>query len=224
MLAYLNGVIKERSNGEMILVTGSESQGQVGYLVKTPDHPRYETFIPGQRAEVYLYSHIREDIFDLYGFQHPAEKQFFMTLLQVSGVGPKMALSLLSHGDDRSLSALILGEEKAALTAIPGVGKKTAERIVLELKDGIQKKIEAGILRSPGTATSQAGKAAMAGGSGSGIDRTNPIFIDAYLALQELGYKEIQAKQMVESAFQALKKVERVEEVLKQALKTGGGA
>jgi Holliday junction DNA helicase RuvA len=118
---------------------------------------------------------------------------------------------------------MILDEDKASLTSISGVGKKTAERIVLELKDVIVKKIEAGILRraSVGTSASRAG--APVTGSGS-ADRGNPVFIDAYLALQGLGYKEIQAKQMVEHAFSILKKPERVEEVLKVALKGGLGS
>jgi Holliday junction DNA helicase RuvA len=223
MLAYLNGVIKERHQGEMILVTGADSQGQVGYLVKTPDHPRYEVFIPGQRAEVYLYTHVREDSLDLFGFQNTSEKLVFLTLLQVSGVGPKMALSLLSHADEAALVEMILQEDKAALTAISGVGKKTAERIVLELKDVLQKKIDSGLLRRGSTA-SGAARSGGASSKGGSADRANPIFIDAYLALQELGYKEAQAKQMVESAFQTLKRVDRVEEVLKQALKGGGGA
>ena len=223
MLAYLNGVVKERQNGEMILVTGSESQGQVGYQVKTPDHPRYDVLIPGQRAEIYVYTHVREDALDLYGFQHPGEKHFFLTLLQVSGVGPKMALALLSHADDLSLASMILDEDKASLTSISGVGKKTAERIVLELKDVIVKKMEAGILRrsSGGGGTQRAGASVTNSGS---ADRGNPVFIDAYLALQGLGYKEIQAKQMVEHAFSILKKPERVEEVLKVALKGGLGS
>ena len=223
MLAYLNGVVKERQNGEMILVTGSESAGQVGYLVKTPDHPRYDVLIPGQRAEIYLYTHVREDAFDLYGFQHPGEKNFFTTLLQVSGVGPKMALALLSHTDDLTLASMILEEDKAALTGISGVGKKTAERMVLELKDVIVKKIEAGTLRrsAAGTHAARSGAATVQAGVG---DRSNPVFIDAYLALQGLGYKEIQAKQMVEHAFSVLGKPDRVEDVLKIALKGGLGS
>ena len=222
MLAYLNGVVRERQNGEMILVTGSESQGQVGYLVKTPDHPRYDVLIPGQRAEVYVYTHVREDAFDLYGFQHPGEKHFFTTLLQVSGVGPKMALALLSHADDLSLASMILEEDKAALTSISGVGKKTAERMVLELKDVIVKKMEAGVLRRSSRASEPIRQGGGSVASVSG-DRSNPVFMDAYLALQGLGYKEVQAKQMVEHAFSVLGKPERVEEVLKLALKGGLG-
>jgi len=220
MLAYLQGTIKDRQNGEMIVLTGAEAQGFVGYLVKTPDHPRYDVFVPGSRCELYLYAHVREDAFDLYGFLSAPEKHFFTTLLSVSGVGPKMALSLLSHADEASLIEMILEEDKAALTSISGVGKKTAERMVLELKDGIEKKIESGVFRRK-----HAGAAAAhvkgAGVSGGAVDRSSRIFMEAYLALQGLGFKEVQARQMVETALQGVKPPERVEDVVKAALQGG---
>ena len=221
MLAYLQGSIKERQNGEMILLTGSEGNGFVGYQVKTPDHPRYEVFIPGERAEVYLYTHVREDAFDLYGFLSSGEKNFFTTLLSVSGVGPKLALGLLSHSDEASLIDMILSEDKAALTSISGVGKKTAERIVLELKDVIEKKIAAGVFKVRAK-TQNSGASAIGETSGSGsVSRGSPLFIEAYLALQGLGYKEIQAKQMVEAALKKQSSLNRVEEVIKVALQGG---
>lgn len=214
MLSYLSGVIKERQNGEMILAVGSESTGWVGYQIRTPDHPRYETLIPGEKSELYVYSHIREDAFDLYGFINAAEKNLFMTLLSVSGVGPKLGLSLLSHTDAPSLIQIILSEDKASLTNISGVGKKTAERMVLELKDVIQKKQEQGLF----------GKSNDAKTSSSATTTPNALFIEAYLALQGLGFKELQAKQMVE---QALRKnnlfdqpTAKVEDIIKFALQT----
>jgi Holliday junction DNA helicase RuvA len=221
MLAYLEGIIKERQNGEMIVLVGSGPQGFVGYQVKTPDHPRYETFIPGDRAEIYLYSHVREDAFDLFGFLSTHEKNLFTTLLAVSGVGPKMALGLLSHTDDVNLIDMILSEDKAGLTSISGVGKKTAERIVLELKDVIQKKIESGLLRKTSGASKVPGSVADGSGADTAIDRGSKLFIEAYLALQGLGFKELQAKQMVESALKKQMKLDRVEEVVKVALQGG---
>src|ERR1035437_2531901 len=178
MLSYLSGIIKERQNGEMILAVGSESTGWVGYQVRTPDHPRYETLIAGEKAEVYVYSHIREDIFDLYGFINVGEKNLFTTLLSVSGVGPKLGLGLLSHTDSPTLINMILSEDKAGLTSISGVGKKTAERMILELKDVIQKKQEQGLFGRASTAKNS---------NGSSIATTpNALFIEAYLALQGL--------------------------------------
>lgn len=214
MLSYLSGVIKERQNGEMILAVGSEGSGWVGYQVRTPDHPRYETLITGEKAEVYVYSHIREDAFDLYGFINAAEKNLFTTLLSVSGVGPKLGLGLLSHADAHSLIQMILEEDKAALTSISGVGKKTAERMVLELKDVIQKKQEQGVF---GKANSNKGSQAT-----SSSITANALFIEAYLALQGLGFKEFQAKQMVEQALRKNSALNqsgaKVEDIIKQAL------
>ena len=216
MLAYLSGVVKERQNGEMILTVGSDAHGWVGYQVKTPDHPRYDIYIAGHRAEVYLYTHVREDALDLYGFLSASEKNFYMTVLSVSGVGPKMALTLLSHADEASLIEMILSEDKEALTGISGVGKKTAERMILELRDVLKKKMDAGLFGSKASTASAAAGATSA--MGSSVDRSSKLFIEAYLALQGLGYKEIQAKQMVEAAIRKQVGVSKVEEVIRDAL------
>lgn len=217
MLSYLSGLIKERQQGEMILAVGSEATGWVGYQIRTPDHPRYEAFITGERAELFVYSHIREDAFDLYGFINPAEKNLFTTLLNVSGVGPKMAIGLLSHTDAPALIQMILDEDKSSLTSISGVGKKTAERMVLELKETLQKKQEQGLF----------GKIPSGSSTGSTHARTlqaSPLYIEAYLALQGLGFKEIQAKQMLELAIRnrgvTLNENSKVEDLIKIALQT----
>ena len=222
MLAYLQGTIKDRQNGEMILLVGDEARGWVGYQVKTPDHYRYESLLPGEKAEMYIYSHVREDAFDLFGFQNSSEKNLFTTLLSVSGVGPKLALSLLSHTDESNLIEMILSEDKAGLTGISGVGKKTAERIVLELKDVIEKKIMAGFLKRPeSTSKPRIGSSRVASGSSATADRASKLFMEAYLALQGLGFKELQAKQMVDAAFQKQESLSRVEDVVKLALQGG---
>lgn len=214
MLAYLEGVIKERGNGELILIVGSPSQGLVGYQVKTPDHPRYEIFIPGQRGELYIYTHVREDALDLYGFLSASEKNFYTTLLSVSGVGPKLAIGLLTHTDESNLIEMILSGDKEGLTAISGVGKKTAERMILELKDSVQKKLDAGLF---GTRSAN-GKMKSAAASTLGTDRSSKLFIEAYLALQGLGYKDLQAKEMVETVFKKNPTISKVEDVIKSAL------
>lgn len=214
MLSYLSGVIKERQNGEMILAVGSDSSGWVGYQVRTPEHPRYETFIAGEKAEVYLYSHIREDAFDLYGFLNASEKNLFTTLLSVSGVGPKLGLALLSQSEPASIIEMILTEDKASLTNISGVGKKTAERMVLELKDVILKKQEQGVFGKAQTTKQSV--------STKGQIAPNKLFMEAYLALQGLGFKEFQAKQMVENALKksdSLNQADaKVEDIIRQAL------
>lgn len=214
MLAYLEGTIKERQNGEMILKVGSDSHGFVGYQIKTPDHPRYEIYIPGHKAEVYLYTHVREDAFDLYGFLSRSEKNLYTTLLSVSGVGPKLALTLLSHVDEAGLIQMILTSDKDGLTGISGVGKKTAERIVLELKDVIQKKMEAGHFSTKNISSKSEGLDTKS----TSVDRSSKLFIEAYLALQGLGYKDLQAKQMIEATLKNNVTINKVEEVIKIAL------
>lgn len=217
MISYLSGVIKERHGGDMILAVGSESNGWVGYHVRTPDHPRYEAMIVGEKTEAYIYSHIREDAFDLYGFMNAAEKNLFMTLLSVSGVGPKMGLGLLSHTDANGIIEMILSEDKAGLTNISGVGKKTAERMVLELKDTIEKKQAQGLFGKASAVKTANGKSAT-------TVAHNTIFIEAYLALQGLGFKEIQAKQMVEQALKRNSALNssnaKVEDIIKHALQS----
>ncbi len=216
MLAYLEGIVKERQNGEMILKVGSEANGFVGYQVKVPDHPRYEIFIPGQRAEVYLYTHVREDAFDLYGFLSTGEKNLYTTLLQVSGVGPKLAISLLSHTDEATLIDMILSNDKEGLTGFSGVGKKTAERIILDLKDVIQKKLDAGLFSRKTAGKTQPGKAGDE--AGNKVDRSSRLFMEAYLALQGLGYKDIQARQMIEATLKNNATLTKVEDLIKVAL------
>lgn len=217
MLGFISGTLKDRQANECMIFTGTHPGAGVGYLVRTPDHPRYDRLVVGDLAELYLYTHVREDALELYGFLNANEKNLFMTLLSVSGVGPKMALSLLSQTDEATLIDYILSEDKASLTRIPGVGKKTAERMVLELKDTIQKKLDQGLFgkvspREPTSDTAKSGR----------VSATDPLFIEAYLAIQGLGFKEAQAKQMVEKALQ--KSIEKtgtrapLEEVIRLAL------
>jgi Holliday junction DNA helicase RuvA len=93
----------------------------------------------GERAKLYVSESVREDCFDLYGFWSKSERRSFELLLGVSGVGPKAALSILSAGTPESLAMAILSGDEKALTVAPGIGKKIAQRIILELKDKIAK-------------------------------------------------------------------------------------
>ena len=107
--------------------------GGVGYAVNTTAHTLSRLKI-GEKARVYTYVHVKEDAFDIFGFASMNEKHSFEMLLGVSGVGPKMALSILSSTTPEALAMAIVGEDAKALTAAPGVGKKIAERIILELR------------------------------------------------------------------------------------------
>lgn len=130
MIGHLRGVLLEKHPNQVIV----DVQG-VGYEVTIPISTY--TSLPGEASEVRLriYTHVREDAIALFGFLTPDEKTLFEKLIGVSGVGPKLAITVLSGLPVGELVTAIRGGQLAHLTRIPGVGKKTAERLVLELKD-----------------------------------------------------------------------------------------
>lgn len=130
MIAHLRGRILEKNPSRVIL----EAAG-VGYEV-TISVPSFSG-LPSEGAEVslYIHTHVREDTLALYGFLRREEKQLFERLISVSGIGPKLAITVLSGIASDALVTALRGNDLTALTRIPGVGKKTAERMVLELRD-----------------------------------------------------------------------------------------
>lgn len=115
--------------------------GGVGYALNTTVNTLSRLRM-GEKVRLYVYSVIREDTFDLYGFYTQEEKRCFEMLLGVSGVGPKAALGILSSSTPDALSMAIISGNEKALTVVPGIGKKMAQRILLELKDKISKQME----------------------------------------------------------------------------------
>lgn len=133
MFYYLNGVVAH--TGPYLAVIDC---GGVGYACKTTNYT-LSTLKRGEKAKLYTYLHVREEIFELYGFSTENELNCFQMLIGVSGVGPKAALAILSSvTPERLATAIITGDEKA-LTGAPGVGKKIAQRVILELKDKLAK-------------------------------------------------------------------------------------
>jgi len=143
MIAFLRGTLLEKHPNQIIVETGG-----VGYDVLIP----VSTFsaLPDTGAEVRLriHTHVREDALSLFGFVTPEEKTIFEKLISVSGIGPKLAVTVLSGLATAALISAIRNSDVAQLVRIPGVGKKTAERIVLELKDKLEGLAPAG---APGT-------------------------------------------------------------------------
>lgn len=131
MIATLSGNISEKL-GEIIVV---DARG-VGYGVLTPVED-YGKLLPGDPVKLYIYEHIREQAHDLYGFTQLDTKRLFEQLLDVSGVGPKMALSILSIGSVEDVRQAIASGDTKYIQAAPGVGKRVAERVVIELKDKV---------------------------------------------------------------------------------------
>jgi Holliday junction DNA helicase RuvA len=130
MIAFLRGRVLEKQPNRLIV----DVQG-VGYEVFVPLSTFYRMPDPGGEVSLHVHTHVREDALSLFGFAMPIEQQIFERLIATSGIGPKLALAVLSGIDAQELAAAVQRGDVARLTAIPGVGKKTAERIVLELKD-----------------------------------------------------------------------------------------
>lgn len=127
MIGYLKGKVKYQGQGFLILDTGN-----VGYKVFANIRKS-----ANQDAELYIHEHIREDMNDLYGFNDPQEMEFFEILLSVSGVGPKMGLALLTIGSTDKIKQAIIKGDTTLFTTVPGVGKKVAAKIIVELKNKV---------------------------------------------------------------------------------------
>ena len=139
MFYYLEGTV-----AEILPYLAVVDCSGVGYACKTTNNT-LAALKKGQKGKLYTYLHVGEGIFDLYGFATQNELNSFKLLLGVSGVGPKAALAILSVGTPETLAmAIVTGDEKA-LTAAPGIGKKIAQRIILELKDKMAKETSAGL-------------------------------------------------------------------------------
>jgi len=196
MIAHLQGRLLEKHPNRVIVDVGG-----VGYEVHVPLSTFYGLGEPGAGISLRIHTHVREDALALYGFATPLELQIFERLIATSGIGPKLALAVLSGIEPAELVAAVRHGDVARLTAIPGVGKKTAERIGLELKDRLPD------LLPPGDAAGSA--ASQAAGSLRG---------DLLSALVNLGYHRPLAERAVEAALRTGGD-RSFEETLKQALR-----
>jgi Holliday junction DNA helicase RuvA len=174
MIAHLRGKLLAKHPNQAIVETAG-----VGYDV-TITVPTFSD-LPAAGAEValHIHTHVREDTIALYGFLRPAEKALFEKLLTVSGIGPKLAITILSGMAADEMVGAIRGNDVARLTRIPGIGKKTAERMVLELRDKL-----------PQLATPTA----------PAIPTLNAIEEDVLSALLNLGYQRPAAEKALASA------------------------
>ena len=130
MIAQLRGTLLEKAPSRLIVDVGG-----VGYDVQVPLSTFYVVGEPGVIVVLRIHTHVREDVIALYGFATPLEHDVFERLIAISGVGPKLALAVLSGIEPAELIKAVRVQDIARLTQIPGIGKKTAERICLELKD-----------------------------------------------------------------------------------------
>lgn len=130
MIAHLHGKLLAKHPNQVVVETGG-----VGYEVNISIPTFSELPANGSDVALHIHTHVREDVIALYGFLRSAEKQLFEKLMTVSGIGAKLAITILSGMAADEMAGAIRGNDVARLTKIPGIGKKTAERMVLELRD-----------------------------------------------------------------------------------------
>jgi holliday junction DNA helicase RuvA len=195
MIAHLRGRLLDKHPNRVIVdVSG------VGYDVHVPLSTFYEMAEPGEEIALRIHTHVREDALLLYGFATPLELQIFERLISVSGIGPKLALAVLSGIEPNELVSAIRTANVARLTGIPGIGKKIAERIGLELKDKMASFVAAELAASHTTAAGET------------------LRDDVLSALMNLGYHRPLAERAVDSAIKKSTST-TFENVLKYALR-----
>jgi holliday junction DNA helicase RuvA len=196
MIALLTGKIAFKAPDYIILDVNG-----VGYRVQIPFSTYYTLPAEGSAVSLQIHTSVKEDAINLYGFRTQQEKELFQLLIGVSGVGPKLANSILSNSEPAELADYLLRGDLVRLSGIPGIGKKTAERLVLELKEKIKKM---GIAPSASPDVAQ-------------VPAKQEIRDDVLSALINLGYKE----SVVQKALNDIRIAEdaTVESILKQALK-----
>jgi len=176
VIAHIRGQILSKSPNAVVVECGG-----VGYELAISVATFTELPGEGKEAKLHVHTHVREDAFLLFGFAELAEKRLFEKLLTISGIGPKLAITVLSGISSERLVGAIRGGDHATLTKIPGIGKKTAERVVLELKDKLDDMV--GFTAETGAAPSLGG-----------------VADDVLSALVNLGYPRPVAQKAVETA------------------------
>ena len=204
MIGYIRGILDSRYEDRVLVENGG-----IGYEVFVPGAELEHMPHTGEEVKLYTYLHVREDLMQLYGFLTRDACDFFKLLITVSGVGPKGALAILSTMDVDSLRFAILAADAKAISRAPGIGKKMAEKIILELRD----KCDADDFLA-----AESGDTIGAKDRVSGKDVSSDSSKDAIEALVALGYSSTDAMRSVRSVV-ALDGTLDTEAILKQALK-----
>lgn len=202
MIARISGILIEKNFQTLVV----DTQG-VGYRVTVPLSTFYELPENGQPVILHIHTNVKEDAINLFGFLTPAERDIFEVIISVSGIGPKLAVNILSGISASDLMTAIGQGDLKRLVAIPGVGKKMAERLVLELKDKILKMQP--VQAAPALAT--------------GAARLEILKEDALSALMNLGYKNTAAKEAIENVLPECGTEVALDVILKGALKVLAG-
>jgi Holliday junction DNA helicase RuvA len=185
MIAHLSGTLLAKHANTVILDVGG-----VGYEVTIPLSTFYDLEDAGANVALRIYTHVREDALQLFGFKTARERELFMRLISVSGIGPKLGVTMLSGMSADEIIASIRTNNLARLTSIPGVGRKTAERLVIELRDKIA------ALSSPALEEEFGAKA------GASPSTEDAVRDDALSALLNLEYPKASAEKAITAAMQ----------------------
>ena len=183
MIAYLKGKLFAKQANSVIVDVGG-----VGYEVIIPLSTFYELGDVGSEVELRIYTHVREDTLQLFGFKTERERELYLKLISVQGIGAKSGVAMLSGMSADEIVTAIRTDNVVRLTAIPGVGKKTAERLVIELRDKM-KDLLSGAEKEASTA----------GEAGAPLDET---YEDALSALLNLGYNRAAADKALKQTVQ----------------------
>jgi Holliday junction DNA helicase RuvA len=193
VIAHISGTLAQKSAGEVVIDVNG-----VGYQIFIPLNVFYHMPEIGGRVSLQVYTHVREDALQLYGFEDGVEKQLFLLLTAVSGIGPKLAVNILSGITAEDLARALREGDQLRLVGIPGVGKKLAERMIVELKDKLLTLPDAGASSKP-------------------TERESELMQDAVSALVNLGYRKAEAENGVRAVMEAGET--SLENVLKEALR-----
>ena len=196
MIDQINGIVLNKKESYVIMMVGG-----IGLKVNMSVYGLQTLPKQGDKVQISTYLHVREDILDLYGFSDVIERNTFHLLTSISGIGPKLALTILSGIEPRKLKDRVVNGDVAALTSVPGVGNKTAKRIIIELKEKFTKSDDISL-----------------GINDLDISKTK-IFKDAVDALESLGYKKTQAINACKKLQKNNELVGELESVIKKALK-----
>ena len=203
MIAHLSGTLLSKQATSVILDVGG-----VGYEVTIPLSTFYELEELGSKVQLRIYTHVREDALQLYGFKTARERELFMRLISVSGIGPKLGITLLSGMSADEMIASIRTNNLARLTLIPGVGRKTAERLVIELRDKI----------AALSSTELEDEVGAGAGGPTHTQRRDAVRSDALSALVNLGYQRSAAEKAITAALDEGGEIS-VESILRRALR-----
>ena len=204
MYAYIKGKVADRNDQQIVI----ENNG-IGYLINCPLGISAEFGGLGDEVTVWLYQSVKEDDISLYGFNSRAQKEMFLKLITVSGVGPKVAHTICAALSAEQIAAAVMSGNVALLTSVKGLGKKSAEKIIVELKDKLKAQL--------GSSSSVAFTPVAVAASGTGDPG---IMQDAVGALVVLGYKDQEASEAVGSAYE---EGIGLEDLIRKSLKIASG-